>query len=348
MNKLESQYITGVIYTELSEELGPNPVIWMPVDLDPRITMHAGIKGITLLTAEAGKIPDSVVILPFPSLNLKGIIRYLEWTDPSKRGSSALATITLLIKEADDIIFYKYIEEIQPLFDSTAKNLIEMEQTERDEDFITQELNTLCHNIDALLDQFKIKEQIRVEHPVDIPMKIDPNAEMYQFKLVICGDPHVGKSSLVLRYINKVFNRSYLPTLGVNVSSRIIPINDVLVQLVVWDIAGQVKFENMRTAFYKGARSAFFVFDLTSRKSFESISNWYKDVQKKLKNYDFPVGFVIGNKKDLKKKRKISGEQAKKLAESLDLDYFETSALTGDNVKLAFEEIAQKLLDVNR
>jgi len=55
MNEIKSAYITGAIYTELNEEVGPNPLIWIPNNLDPRTTMHVGIKSVTLLTAEDGK-----------------------------------------------------------------------------------------------------------------------------------------------------------------------------------------------------------------------------------------------------------------------------------------------------
>ncbi|MHA1149324.1 MAG: Rab family GTPase [Promethearchaeota archaeon] len=348
MKSIDSSCITGVIYTELNEELGPKPIYWAPAILDPRITMHVGIKGITMLAAEQGLIPKNSVILPFPSLNLKGMIKFLEWEDQKRRGSVGLATITFLFREADDMIFYKYFKEIDSKFDSAAEILTEMERNKRDEAIIGQELQHLCESIESILDQFKLAEKTNIESPVVHPEQLKENPDIYQFKLIIIGDPHVGKTSLILRYINKVFDRTYLPTLGVNVSSKTLQVGDSLVQLVIWDIAGQAKFEYMRSAFYKGAKCVFYVFDLTNSYSFNSITKWSQDIQSNVAQYNSLMGFVIGNKSDLTNKRVISREQAIHLAKQLDLEYFETSALTGDNVKVVFNSIAAKLLVLNR
>lgn len=348
MKNVDSAYITGIIYTELDQELGPKPIAWMPENLDPRITMHVGIKGITMLTAEQGKIPDSSVILPFPSLNLKGMIKYLEWPNIKLRGEVGLATITILFREADDMIFYKFFKEIESILDNTAIDLIEMEVKGRNETVINEMFREIHRRIDSILDQFKIEEKIRLDQHFEFPEKLKPNPDVYQFKLIICGNPHVGKTSLILRYINKVFDKTYLPTLGVNVSSKLIQIEDVVVQLVIWDVAGQAKFEYMRTAFYKGARSAFFVFDLTDPESFQSIKKWSNDVKSNLGKEDIAMGFIIGNKKDLLKRRLVPKVDAIHLAEELNLEYFETSALTGENVDLTFKRLAQNLLSLSR
>ena len=117
-----------------------------------------------MLTAEQGKIPDSSIILPFPSLDRKAMIKFLEWEDETKRAFVALASITILFKEADDMIFYKYFKEIEGCFNSSSKRLIELEQSGgRNEEKISQELQKLCQNIDSILDQFKIEEKIRVD-----------------------------------------------------------------------------------------------------------------------------------------------------------------------------------------
>ncbi|MFX1589004.1 MAG: Rab family GTPase, partial [Promethearchaeota archaeon] len=134
--------------------------------------------------------------------------------------------------------------------------------------------------------------------------------------------------------------------LGVHVSDKIFKIEGSTIQLVLWDIAGQVKFETMRQQFYLGSDAILLVFDLTNEKSFENLSNWYVDVKNQLKNRPDLVGFIVGNKKDLTEELQISAVKANTLANSHDLGYIETSALTGENVNSAFNELANKLYNI--
>ncbi len=346
MSEINSDYIVGAVYAELNEEFGPNPVYWIPKNLDPRTTMHVAIKSITLLTAEDGKIPKTLTMLPFPSLKLKGLIKYLEWKDENRRGGVGITSFCLLINESDDLIFYKYIKEFESIFSEIADKLILMEENKRIDEVIHSELINLIQKIESLLDQFKIAEEVSVAQPIVDPSKFISKPELFQFKIAVCGDPHVGKTSLILRYTNKVFNRNYLPTLGVSVSSKIIQVDDALVQLVIWDIAGQAQFKTMRNAFYKGARGVFFVFDLTNPESFDNLESWYKDIEKNV--IEFPKGHIIGNKNDLKEQRVINKEEANQIADKLNLEYIETSALTGESVELIFEKLARKLLSESR
>ncbi|MFX1260308.1 MAG: hypothetical protein ACFFAN_20860, partial [Promethearchaeota archaeon] len=65
---MEQDIITGVLYIELNDEIGPNPVICFPSDFSEENKMHISIKAITILSGEHGLVPESLVILPFPSL----------------------------------------------------------------------------------------------------------------------------------------------------------------------------------------------------------------------------------------------------------------------------------------
>ena len=116
----------------------------------------------------------------------------------------------------------------------------------------------------------------------------------------------------------------------------------------MWDIAGQAKFEFMRTDFYKGAKAMFIVFDLTNPSSFDSVYNWYVDIVNHTESDEEMIGFVSGNKIDLVKDRKVQEIHARQLANQLNLEYFETSALTGNNIDIAFESLARALYDRNK
>ncbi|GAH78811.1 unnamed protein product [marine sediment metagenome] len=96
----------------------------------------------------------------------------------------------------------------------------------------------------------------------------------------------------------------------------------------------------MRRHFYKGTDAVILIFDLTNPKSFESVSNWFNDI----KRYEKDVtGLIFGNKEDLVEQRKIQTEEALKLAETLNLEYIETSALTGKNIEQSFYKAAETL-----
>ena len=336
--------ITTVLYAQLDDELGPNPLVWLPTDFPPNEIMHIVIKVLTVLSGEQGLIPESLVVLPFPSLNLKGLIKYIKWNDENRRGGIGQSAITLLFREMDDVIFYKYINQLNSPFNDIAQQFIDFEMNNALKENYLDLLQDIITSITNLLEELKSKELSEVKDEEFPEQKLKEAGLIdYKFKISIIGDPGVGKTSLILRYTNNAFRRTYIPTLGVHVSDKVFKVDESVVQLVLWDIAGQIKFETMRQQFYLGSDAILLVFDLTNEKSFENLSNWYLDVQKQLKNPADLIGFVIGNKKNLTEDVVVSSSKAVELATSHNLDYVETSALSGENVDLAFNKLANKL-----
>lgn len=336
------EIILAIVYTEIDDALGPNPTLWLPSDLSESIKMQVGIKTITILSAERGIIPESLLIMPFPSLKMKSIIKYLEWEDKSKRGNVAHSAITFLFNEANDVIFYKAIEHLEPIFNQFAQDLIKLEKIKAQRNDFVLLIQNLKKNI------INIIEELRLEETEAFP-RLDAEEiknVKYNFKVIVCGDAMVGKSSVILRFTENAFKRSYLSTLGVSVSEKVIKLNDNLIQLILWDIAGQQKFDKMRSAFYLGAQGVLLVFDLTNPNTFHNIMNWYADIKKEI---ELGInGILIGNKSDLSEERKISYDSASRLASAINFDYFETSALSGTNVEKAFKQLAQKLYQINK
>jgi small GTP-binding protein len=340
---MEAKLIKGIVYTELDEEVGPHPLVWLG-DIPQSSRLHISVKTITVLSGESGMIPESLVILPFPSLNLKGLIKYVRWEEATRRGGIGQGAITLLFRESDDVIFYKYLNYFDASFEDVSKKIAELQLSKAPREDYIDILNYLSLTIDQSLNEFK-NDEIAEENAKAFPdQKIkDANLINYKFKIIICGDPSVGKSSLILRYTNNAFRRHYIPTLGVHVSDKIFQIEDSYIQLVLWDIAGQQKFQTMRQQFYLGSDGLFLIFDLSKPNSLESVSNWYYDVQNQLKDRPILTGFVIGNKKDLTPNSENISAKASDVAKYLNLGYIETSALTGENVNHAFYTIAETL-----
>ncbi|MHA1683524.1 MAG: Rab family GTPase [Promethearchaeota archaeon] len=167
---------------------------------------------------------------------------------------------------------------------------------------------------------------------------------VYNWKYVVLGDASVGKTSLVQWYTNRTFDNFYQPTLGAQFSvKKIEPVEGTDVKVFIWDIAGQVKFSIIRKMFYEGAHAALFVFDLTRRKSFESIDTWQSDLIDSLGD-GFPAA-IVANKLDMKSERQVSIEEGFEKANELGLPYYETSAKTGEGVDDAFLNLTMHLLD---
>jgi small GTP-binding protein len=344
---MPEEIIKAIVYTELDEGSGPNPILWNPLDLPEKLRMSVAIKSITMLTTDQGIIPKSLVILPFPSFNLKGIVKYIEREADKFKGGMALSTITLLFNEADDLIFYKYMNYLEFAFTNSAQSIIELKRNNTNIDDIFFEINKLNIKISEILYDLQKKERSNLELEAFPQGDIQEEIEIaYNFKVVVCGDPEVGKTSTILRFTDDAFTRTYIPTLGVNVSEKNIEINKVKVKLIFWDIAGQIKFETMRRHFYKGAAAVVLIFDLTNRKSFESMPNWHKDVKRNIIPFkDELIGFIVGNKEDLHNERKINFDESLLIANELNLDYVEISALTGKNVEKIFFNLAKKLIN---
>jgi len=337
---MSEEIIKAIVYTSLDESIGPNPLLWIPLDLPEKIRMGVSIKTITMLTTDQGIVPNSLVIMPFPAFKLKGIIKYIEREDNSRRGGVALSSIALLFNEADDLIFYKYMEYLEPVFSESAKNLIALENGEAKSDEIFIEIDNFRLKLTEILDDLYQKEKTTSELEAFPEEKIKEELLESNFKVVVCGDPGVGKTSTILRLTDNAFMRTYVPTLGVSISERLMTLGDKHVNLILWDIAGQSKFEIMRRHFYKGTDAVILIFDLTNRQSFESVSNWFNDIKKYEKDL---TGLIFGNKEDLLNERKIPTGEALKIAETLDLEYIETSALTGKNIEQSFYKLAETL-----
>jgi len=342
---MERQIIKGIIYNDLDEQVGPNPKLYIPEDFSQLDLLHISVKTFAVLTGEGGVIPESLVVLPFPSLQLKGLIKYIQWEDPNKRGGVGHSNIAVLFQEMDDVVFYKYMREISVPFNDITQNIIYLEKSDANEEQIFNELINLENAITELLDDFRNQELKESKMEALSDQVIDRSMIDFQFKIIVVGDPTVGKTSLVLRYTNNAFRRSYVSTMGVHVSNKIFKAEDsTIIQLVLWDVGGQERFKVMRKQFYQGSDAVFLVFDLTNPESFSNIPVWISDIKKQtdLSEEDI-IGYVIGNKKDLENEKKINSEDAQILAQKFNLGYLETSALSGENVNYAFTTLAKIL-----
>lgn len=163
------------------------------------------------------------------------------------------------------------------------------------------------------------------------------------YKIIVIGDPSVGKTSLLTKFATQKFKTQYIPTVGVNIVKEQVTLNvgtkEINVNLMLWDVAGQPQFYMLHKPYFNGADGMLLVFDITRTSTFSNVKNWRNTTVK----YGLSAipRLLIGNKIDLKDERKISKEaHVGHLAEELSATYFETSAMTGENVDLIFRNIA--------
>ncbi len=175
----------------------------------------------------------------------------------------------------------------------------------------------------------------------------------YQKKVCLLGDPAVGKTSLIRRFVEDTFDDHYISTIGTNVMSKIVNLyipktgESTKIKLMIWDIAGQKNISDIHASYYRGVEGALIVCDITRNNTLEHLPDWIYQFRKLTNNAAF---VTLVNKSDLTHLKKIDAEEAKNIAESWKSHYFPTSAKTGDGVENAFHtlcfEIMYKSLDL--
>ena len=160
------------------------------------------------------------------------------------------------------------------------------------------------------------------------------------------GDSGVGKSSVLLRFADNTYTESFISTIGVdfvrhNQKIKTVDIEHKIFKLQIWDTAGQEKFRTITSSYYRGAHGIIVVFDVTSKDSFMNVSNWMNEITKYAS--DNVNKLLVGNKTDMTDRRVVSYEEAKELADSLGVEYIETSAKTAVGVEESFTKMTKSI-----
>ncbi|MHA1272504.1 MAG: Rab family GTPase [Promethearchaeota archaeon] len=163
----------------------------------------------------------------------------------------------------------------------------------------------------------------------------------YVFKVCLLGEPNVGKTSLVYRFVKNIFKENLASTIGVNISKKSIQLDGKDIKIHLWDLGGDQKFQPMRDTFLAGARGALLVFDLTNKKTLENIDKWIKHFENIMGKQPM---VLVGNKADLLDHIEINESELKQVAEERNIPFIITSAKTGENVENAFKNLTIEMM----
>lgn len=166
-------------------------------------------------------------------------------------------------------------------------------------------------------------------------------------KLVIFGDGGVGKTTLIRKFVTKVFEKDIKMTIGADFSVKNITLENQTITLRIWDFAGEERFRVLLPAFAKGAHGGIFMFDLTRYSSIKNIEDWLSIFEYFVseKTTKIPI-IIVGGKLDLDEKRSVNVEEVSKLSNKYDFKgQFECSSKTGKGVEEVFHFIAQKMVE---
>ena len=168
----------------------------------------------------------------------------------------------------------------------------------------------------------------------------DDSYEM-MFKIVLVGDASVGKTNIMSKYLKNEFHDDSKATVGVEFGSKQFTVEGHTIKAQIWDTAGQERYKSMTSAYFKGAKGAFVVYDITRKQSFDSVDKWLNDLRATAdKNLTV---IIIGNKCDLETQREVTKDQGEEKAKSNSVAFMETSALSGENIEKAFNQMVNEV-----
>jgi Ras-related protein Rab-18 len=172
-----------------------------------------------------------------------------------------------------------------------------------------------------------------------------PGSFDYSFKVLLIGDSGVGKSSLLLTFLNSNSIHHLSPTIGVDFKIKLLSVGGKRLKLTFWDTAGQERFGTLTSSYYRDAHGIILVYDVTRRESFTNLSEiWAKEVDLYSTDHEC-IKILVGNKLDRDTEREVTVEEGMALAKEHKCSFYECSAYTRENVQKCFKDLTLKILE---
>ncbi|EGR34115.1 Ras-related protein Rab11c, putative [Ichthyophthirius multifiliis] len=159
----------------------------------------------------------------------------------------------------------------------------------------------------------------------------------FLFKIVLVGDIAVGKSNILSRFTREDFQIDNTSTIGVEFANRVITAEDKIIQLQIWDTAGQETFKAVTQQYFRGAIGAMLIYDISKKSTFQSCEQWLQMIKDYGEKHTQIL--LVGNKCDLINLRAVSLNEACDFAQACGIQYIEVSALEDVNIDTAFTQL---------
>ena len=165
-------------------------------------------------------------------------------------------------------------------------------------------------------------------------------------QLLIIGDSTVGKTSILSRFANGIFNSNYLATVGLDSFTKDEIIDDKTIRIKIWDTAGQERYKSLTKGFFRNAEGVMLVYDVTNSETYENLKFWLQSIKNNTSPDmgEIPI-ILIGNKIDCED-REVKVEEAENFWKEQGYPYFETSAKTGENIDNTIKYLVKKVINI--
>ena len=168
----------------------------------------------------------------------------------------------------------------------------------------------------------------------------------YLIKLIVVGEPYVGKTTLINAFCENYYSCQYYSTIGVDFKTKIINIDDKLVKVQIWDTAGQERFRSIINSYYHGAQCVILMFDLTNISTFDKLDYWYNNIELNI-NREHKI-LLVGSKIDERDNIILDTNFPKRInefASSHNMDYIEISSKNNINIDKVFQKLVKDTID---
>ena len=177
-----------------------------------------------------------------------------------------------------------------------------------------------------------------------IPLFAKKKEQIIELKIILLGDPGVGKTNIINRYLYDKFDQSSKPTLGSSFGEKILKKDGSSYSLKIWDTTGQERYNSITKLFIKGSHIVILVYSIDNLASFDNLKNWYNYVKEELQREKFILA-IVGNKRDLFENEVVSDNEGKELAKSLDALFYLVSAKSDqEGIKKLFTSLLDELI----
>ena len=247
----------------------------------------------------------------------------------------------LIIEKKDEIID-RNTRKINELTNSLIALEKENNELKIREASLLEDLKMFMKDVGDKSDVSKIEKDKLDVISTDSELK-EKEDKIHKIKLTILGEYSVGKTAFIQQLTKKIFKKSYSPTINAEITKIRLRFKKDIIELTIWDVAGQIAFKSMADRFIQGANAAVFMYDITRIDTFNGIKDWHSQTKNVL-GKTIP-SLLIGNKIDLKNDRKISRDDGLNLAQKIGSEFVETSVKNFENIKEALILLITKYMD---